>query len=82
MEKVEIYPLTPTVDYRCEDSEKLSSYEVKLVQLERSWLPFSENPYLHPKDEPFSQQMHLKIPKRRTIQPADAFEDTAFKPWV
>jgi hypothetical protein len=39
--------------------------EATLVPLDRSWLPLSEDP--DPK-------------KKQTVQPGDAFEDTAFKP--
>jgi hypothetical protein len=36
------------------------------MPIDRSWLPLSENP-----------DHHLE---KRTVQPRDAFEDTAFKP--
>ncbi len=43
---------------------KLASWEAKWVQLDRSWLPLPKNPDHHPpKNEPFSQEMHLKIPR-------------------
>jgi hypothetical protein len=51
------------VDYRCEDRKKLVSYEAALVSLDRSLLFLSKNLYHHSsKNEPFSQEMHLKIP--------------------
>ncbi len=38
-------------------------WEATMVTLDRCWLPLSENPDHHPqKNEPFSQEMHLKIP--------------------
>ncbi len=37
------------------------------MSLDRSWLPLSENPDHRPQ-------------KKRTVQPEDAFEDTAFQP--
>ncbi len=46
--------------------ETFPSFEEKLVPLDRSWFPLSEN--------------QIIIPKNRTVQPVDAFEDTAFKP--
>jgi hypothetical protein len=46
--------------------EKLASYGVTLVQFDKSCFPPSENAENNP--------------QRRTVQPGDAFEDTAFKP--
>jgi hypothetical protein len=48
-------------------SEKELASEEALGPLNRFWLPVSENPDHHP--------------KKKTIQPEDAFEDTAFNPW-
>ncbi len=50
------------IDYRCADKKKLASWEATLPPFDRSWLPLSENPDVHPpKNEPLGQQMHLKI---------------------
>jgi hypothetical protein len=46
--------------------KKLASYEATLALLDRSWRVPSENPDHHPKNiEPFSQEMHLKMPLSR-----------------
>jgi hypothetical protein len=42
--------------------KELASQEATLVPFDRSCLPFSEKPDVHhPKNEPLSQEMHLKI---------------------
>jgi hypothetical protein len=50
----------------------LAIYSATLVQLDRSWFPPSENPDNHP-------QKKKKTKKKKTVQPRDAFEDTALK---
>ncbi len=52
--------------YRCEDRKELASKVATLVPIDRSLLALSENLDQHP--------------KKRTVQPRDAFEVTAFKP--
>ncbi len=43
-------------------TKKLPSWEVALAPFDRSWLPLSENPDVHPqKNEPLNQEMHLKM---------------------
>jgi hypothetical protein len=42
--------------------KRFASGEAKQAPFDRSWLPFSENPDVHPtKNELLSQEMHLKI---------------------
>jgi hypothetical protein len=55
--------LPKLIDYRCADQKKkLASWEAKLAPFDRSRLPLSENPNVHPpKNEPLSQEMHLQI---------------------
>ncbi len=56
------------IDNRDVNTEKkLASWKATFVSLDWSWLLVSENPDGH-------------SPKKRTGQPGDAFEDTAFKP--
>ncbi len=66
-------PLLPIhlMDYRCEDvRKKLASWEATLIQLDRPGLVLSDS--LRKPQSP-SQ-------KKWTVQPQDAFEDTAFEP--
>jgi hypothetical protein len=50
-----------------ETEKKLKSFEATMVPLRRSCLLISENTIITPQ-------------KQQTVQPGDAFEDTAFKP--
>ncbi len=55
----------PNIDYRWEDINESGEFEeASLVPFVRSWLPLSENPII--------------TPKKRTVQPGDAFEATVF----
>ncbi len=56
-----------TINVKTEDRKKVTSQEATLVSLERPWLRLSQN-------------LDHQPPKKRTINPGDAFEDTAFKP--
>ncbi len=56
----------PCLNHRvqmCRQNKKLACWEATLAPFDRPWLPhFSENPDVHlPKNEPLSQEMHLKI---------------------
>jgi hypothetical protein len=48
-------------------TEKKLRQESTFVQPDRSWLPFFKKTRLSP-------------PKKKTVQPGDAFEDTTFNP--
>jgi hypothetical protein len=45
--------------------KKIGELRATLVLFDRSWLTLSENPEVH-------------HPKKRTVKPGDAFENTAF----
>ncbi len=53
-----------TIDYRCEDRKKVGEMRGDICTIiDTSWLSPSENPDHHlPKNEPFSQKVHLRIP--------------------